>query len=212
MNKKHTREVKIPFDLPRMAALGIAEVRHSEKSVRRRIDYLSNCVEQNMVPDKKGKKLDGGWLSVPVPDGLNDHMADLASGIEFVRDCLRKGDLQAAIQRMEGIEMLVQSMLDQLDTERLKSKKGKVTADEREVVTELNRQLISQFVVPAERYRKIAARLDGRFPGYSRDGDQTPYKAERVSYIIDGPRGARRKKKRRTRACPRISQSNLSNN
>ena len=209
MNKKHTREVKIPFDLPRMAALGIAEVRHSEKSVRRRIDYLSNCVEHNLVPDKKGKKLDRGWLSVPVPDGLNDHMADLASGIEFVRDCLRKGDLQAAIQRMEGIEMLVQSMLDQLDTERLKSKKGKVTADEREVVTELNRQLISEFVVPAERYRKIVARLDGQFPGYNRKGDKVPYSAERVSYIIGGRRG---KKKRRTRACPRISQSNLSNN
>lgn len=109
------RTFRIPGDLPNLEALG-AVAQWTPEAVERRLLYLEACVEHEQLPDARGKRLEpppgeiDAWESVPAPEELEDDMADLATSVAHCREHLDAGDLDAARERLRGVESLVKAL------------------------------------------------------------------------------------------------------
>lgn len=109
------RTFKIPDDLERMQALGLA-VPSPKGGIESRLDYVAFCIEHGLVPDARGKRGEpspgsvAAWQAVPVPAELEPHMSDLAQGVAYCRARLEAGELEEAQSRRVGVEALIVSM------------------------------------------------------------------------------------------------------
>lgn len=119
-----TGEVKIyslPGDLPRMlASVYIRKGRWTCKTIEKELASLEAFIEHNVVPGAGGRCRGraGGvttWEYREVPGALAGHMEDLREALAAVRRYLASEDIDAAAERMSGIEALVQDICDRVN-------------------------------------------------------------------------------------------------
>ena len=122
------RKFGVPGDLPRLLALGWARLRPpSAPVIASRLAYLESCVRYRACPDLKGKRhVENGRVGyefVPLPADLQPHSEDLDAAIRACQCLLDGGNLQAARERLEGVEKLVEDMARRADPDRRRGEK-----------------------------------------------------------------------------------------
>lgn len=138
---RDSREISIPGDLPRSAALGHVRTGDlTEKMIKRRLDYIEACLTHEACPDVKGKRRVKDervtYELVPLPSELTAHAKDLKTAVRQCHALLESNELDVARARMKGIEVLVSDMAQRADPDRRcgrkvkegQSKGGKVRA------------------------------------------------------------------------------------
>ena len=80
-----------------------------------------------VCPDLKGERHVEGWRvsydTIPLPKELDPHKQDLGTGLSACRRLLDSGELDAARERLKGIEWLVEDMACRGDPDRRRGKK-----------------------------------------------------------------------------------------